>query len=125
MIRSRTTRGPAGTFLALLGALALVAAACGGSDGNGSSGGSGGTEVSASDCPVDALEDADGPVEITVWHAVLGLTADTVADEAVEREVRAAVRLVERRSVKLAIKALITVARDVPAMETALARALA
>ena len=84
MIRSRTTRGPAGTFLALLGALALVAAACGGSDGNGSSGGSGGTEVSASDCPVDALEDADGPVEITVWHAVLGLTADTVEQFAEE-----------------------------------------
>lgn len=78
----RTTASPSGvrtTLLALLGAIALVGISCGGSDDGGSaSGGSGGGEASASDCPVDALEDAEGPVEITLWHAILGLAADTV-----------------------------------------------
>lgn len=44
--------------------IALVAAACS-SGGDEGSGGDGGSDEVA--CPVDALEGADGPVEITVW----------------------------------------------------------
>lgn len=52
----------AGSVVALLAALALLAGACGsGDDGDGES------SADASECPVDALENADGPVEITVW----------------------------------------------------------
>lgn len=63
-------------LLALLVISALVAAACGGDSGGGS----------ADDalCPVDALDDADGPVEITLWHTYVGLTNRTLnalADE--------------------------------------------
>jgi sn-glycerol 3-phosphate transport system substrate-binding protein len=52
-----------------------VAGACGGSDSE---------QASSTTCPVEALDDADGPVEITFWHTYLGLTSDTVnrlADE--------------------------------------------
>ena len=45
--------------------IALVAAACS-SGGDEGSGGDGGSDEVA--CPVDALEGADGPVEITVWR---------------------------------------------------------
>ena len=57
-------------LLALLTAGALVAAACGGDSGESAS--DGGT------CPVDALDDADGPVEVTVWHIYAGLVLDTM-----------------------------------------------
>lgn len=51
---------------ALVLAMAVVAAACGGGDdGDDDAGASG----ELPDCPVDALDDADGPVEITLWHA--------------------------------------------------------
>ena len=52
-----------------LTSIALLAAACGGDDGDG------GSAAPASDvtCPVDALEQADGPVEIDVWHTEIGL----------------------------------------------------
>lgn len=63
--------------VAVLGTLALLATACGGDDKEEGGSGSPG-EVSAGDCPVDALEDAKAPVEITVWHAILGLAGDTV-----------------------------------------------
>ena len=50
----------------------LVVAACGGGDDEGA-GGPGGTDGEGSadlpPCPVGALDDADGPVEITVWHS--------------------------------------------------------
>ena len=85
--RSRQhTRGRWSFVLAaLLGTIALLGAACGGDDG-GDSGGSGGDggSASADDCPVDALDDADGPVEITLWHAVVGLTAQTLEEFAEE-----------------------------------------
>lgn len=87
MMRHMSLRtGRSTVLLALLGALALVSAACGGDDGDdGSASGSGTSgEVSADDCPVDALEETDGPVEITVWHAIVGLAADTVEDFAKE-----------------------------------------
>jgi sn-glycerol 3-phosphate transport system substrate-binding protein len=60
----------------LLAAFALIAAACGGGDDGGSSpddstGGGGGDEVAADlpECPLGALEEAEGPVDITLWHA--------------------------------------------------------
>jgi sn-glycerol 3-phosphate transport system substrate-binding protein len=65
-------------LLAIVLACGLVAAACGG----GSSGGDDGPESAA--CPVDALEAADGPVEVPLWHTYVGLTDQTLnklADE--------------------------------------------
>jgi sn-glycerol 3-phosphate transport system substrate-binding protein len=61
--------------LALLTALALLAAACGGggddSDDDGAAPGPPADEVAdPSRCPVDALDAADGPVDITFWHAM-------------------------------------------------------
>lgn len=80
-------RGGSRELLAgLLAAFALLAAACSSDnsdDGSGSASGSSG-EVSAEDCPVDALDDAEGPVEITVWYAIVGLAADTVEEFAKE-----------------------------------------
>jgi sn-glycerol 3-phosphate transport system substrate-binding protein len=49
---------------------ALLAASCGDDGGGGSGDGDG--DVDASACPVDALESAEGPVEITFWHAMGG-----------------------------------------------------
>ena len=71
-VRNRILR-----LLALLMAGALVAAACGGDSGE-SAGGDG------AECPVGALEDADGPVDVTLWHTYVGLTSETInklADE--------------------------------------------
>ena len=50
-------------------ALALLAASCG-DDGE--------AREASGDCPVDALDDADGPVEITLWHTQVGLTQETL-----------------------------------------------
>jgi sn-glycerol 3-phosphate transport system substrate-binding protein len=72
---------------ALLLALSLIAAACGGGgddeggDGDGG-GGDEGAAVSAEDCPVDALDAATGPVEVTLWHAYVGLTKTTLEEQA-------------------------------------------
>ena len=71
-VRNRILR-----LLALLMVGALVAVACGGDSGE-SAGGDG------AECPVDALDDADGPVEVTLWHTYVGLTSETlntIADE--------------------------------------------
>ena len=54
-------------WVALAGALALLAAACGG--GGGSSGGGGGS-AAGPPCPVDALSKAKGPVTLTFWHGL-------------------------------------------------------
>ena len=54
----RTTRS-----IAAVAVLVIGLAACGGS----SSGGGGGSDAA---CPVDALDSAKGPVEITFWHAM-------------------------------------------------------
>lgn len=65
--------------LALLGVAALVAAACSDpptSSGNGdeaTGGGNGDGELP--DCPVDALDDAEGPVEVEMWYG--GLTGSS------------------------------------------------
>ena len=76
---NRARRSNPALWIALL-AVALLAAACGGNDDGESGGGGGGDGESA--CPVDALDDADGPVEITVWHTLVALPA-RVLDELV------------------------------------------
>ena len=71
-------------FLCLLAALALVAAACGGDDGGGGGGGDAQgaqgreAEVDPGLCPVDALEAADGPVEVEFWHAMTASNEETL-----------------------------------------------
>ncbi len=73
---ARTARRSAlRALLPLLLAMAMLAAACGddGGDASGGNGGGGG-----GDCPVGAHTEADGPTEITVWHAWVGLTKRTV-----------------------------------------------
>ncbi len=66
--------------LAGLAAMALVVASCGGSDdtAKGDSGAKPDDKVDASLCPVKALDDSDGPVDITIWHAWVGKTAATL-----------------------------------------------
>jgi sn-glycerol 3-phosphate transport system substrate-binding protein len=67
-------RSRARVLTAVLLALLLVAAACSGDDDGGGGGGGGGAvggDASGVDCPVDALEDASGPVEITFWHGMV------------------------------------------------------
>jgi len=54
------------TAVALAGLAALAAVACGPAGG--------GALTYATECPVDALDDADGPVDITVWHSYVGQT---------------------------------------------------
>ena len=82
----RRRRGPARSLLmALLLAMALVAAACGGDGGSdeGSDGGGGSDGTAAADakeCPLDALDSATAPVEVTVWHAYAGLTKTTLEE---------------------------------------------
>lgn len=75
---TRRRPGPWSLLAALIGVLALVAAACGDGGDDGDGGGGGGQGASASECPVDALEDSDGTAEVTVWHAYVGLTAKTL-----------------------------------------------
>ncbi|MHB1137735.1 MAG: extracellular solute-binding protein [Microthrixaceae bacterium] len=78
-VRSRAARWwPA---WALVVVVSLFAAACGGGSdgdaaGDGDDGAGGGADAEL--CPVDALEDADGPIEITAWHAWVGKTATTL-----------------------------------------------
>jgi sn-glycerol 3-phosphate transport system substrate-binding protein len=75
--------------LAALLPLALVAAACGGGgddDGGGGGGGGGDGEeaVDPSRCPVDALEEATAPVEVTFWHAMGGAETEATMNEVVD-----------------------------------------
>jgi sn-glycerol 3-phosphate transport system substrate-binding protein len=60
----------------VLGLAAIVSSACGPA-GNGAL-------TYNTECPVDALDDADGTVNITLWHSYVGLTEQTlrrIADE--------------------------------------------
>lgn len=52
----------------------LVLAACGGGDDEGG----GGDQVAASACPLDALEAATAPVEITFWHGMTASNEETL-----------------------------------------------
>ena len=62
------------TALALAGTLAL--AACGGGDDGGGGGGTAAGELP--ECPVDALDGATTPVEVTVWHSYTAVTEETL-----------------------------------------------
>lgn len=67
-------------LLAVLAAM-LTVAACGGDSGEeeADAPGAGNDVADAADiCPVGALDEADGPVEITVWHTYVGLTNRTL-----------------------------------------------
>jgi sn-glycerol 3-phosphate transport system substrate-binding protein len=85
---------------ALLLGLLMVAAACGGSDDGGGGGGGGdvgGDAASDASCPVDALEGADGPVEITFWHGMVARNEEilkTLTDEYNSSQDNVRVRLV-------------------------------
>lgn len=65
---------------AVVAAMALLAAACGGGE-ESTGGGSG--EAAADICPVNALDGASDPVEITVWHSMFALPG-RVLDQLVE-----------------------------------------
>jgi sn-glycerol 3-phosphate transport system substrate-binding protein len=60
--------------LACVLVVALTLAACGDPLAVGSGFGTG------TDCPVDALDDADGPVEVTLWHAMFRENEETLND---------------------------------------------
>jgi sn-glycerol 3-phosphate transport system substrate-binding protein len=75
-------------LLAILLAVSLVATACGGGadeaadDGGSASGGNdtvpGGDDAADTACPVDALDDVDGPVSITLWHSMSGSNEEAI-----------------------------------------------
>ncbi|MEQ8717938.1 MAG: ABC transporter substrate-binding protein [Acidimicrobiales bacterium] len=95
-------------LLTILLAVSLMAAACGGDsdepadDGGSASGGddtasggetsaddgpagsddaqsaSGGDDTAGTECPVDALDDAEGSVEITLWHSMSGSNEEAI-----------------------------------------------
>jgi sn-glycerol 3-phosphate transport system substrate-binding protein len=94
----KMTRARARRSTALLLGLLLVAAACGGDDDGGGGGGDvGGDAASDASCPVDALENAEGPVEITFWHGMVARNEEilkTLTDEYNGSQDRVRVRLV-------------------------------
>jgi sn-glycerol 3-phosphate transport system substrate-binding protein len=73
--------------LGLLTAAALVAAACsdppttGGDAARTATDGSDGGSADLPDCPLDALDEADGPVEVTLWYGGLNGSAKIAMDE--------------------------------------------
>jgi sn-glycerol 3-phosphate transport system substrate-binding protein len=63
-------------FAALAGVLVVALAGCGGgSNGNGGTPATG-SQQSLPDCPLDALGDANKPVDITYWHAMTHANED-------------------------------------------------
>lgn len=76
-------RRPCTLTLALLAVTVLLAAACGGgSDSGDQAGGTDDGELAP--CPVDALDQTTGPVEVVLWHAFVAKTQETLqalADE--------------------------------------------
>jgi sn-glycerol 3-phosphate transport system substrate-binding protein len=80
--RLRRRRG----VLAVLAAAAMVATACSDPPTSGGSGdvvAGGGDDAALPDCPLDALEGVDGPVEITLWYGGLGGSAKAAMEEQV------------------------------------------
>ena len=84
MIRSRLLRTRGHRLLTLLTAVGMVvAAACSdpptsGGDGDVATGGGDGADLP--ECPLDALDEAEGPVEITLWYGGLGGSAKAAMD---------------------------------------------
>ena len=80
-----TTRRSPLRWAAVLALLGLFAAACGGGDDDSADGGDGdggATETSGAvdlpECPVGAQENADGKVEVVVWHSFVAKVGDTL-----------------------------------------------
>jgi sn-glycerol 3-phosphate transport system substrate-binding protein len=70
-------------LIAVLSAFGLVAAACGGNgDSTSGTGNGGGGELP--ECPLDALDQATGPVEVVLWHFLAGKTGETLEEIAAE-----------------------------------------
>jgi sn-glycerol 3-phosphate transport system substrate-binding protein len=90
MLPTRTRR-PKRTTLTLLTALvlALVAVACSdpptAGDGDARTAGDAGDAGDLPECPLDALEEAPGPVEATLWYGGLGGVTKITMDETVAR----------------------------------------
>jgi sn-glycerol 3-phosphate transport system substrate-binding protein len=72
------TRGRARLLAAVLTVGALVAAACGDGD-DGGGGGGGGGEGALPECPIEALEQAQEPVEVVLWHFLVAKTEEALA----------------------------------------------
>jgi len=75
-------RIPLRGFMALLAACGLLAGACGGGGGNDN-----GATPAAGDlpeCPLDALDQAAGPVEVVLWHFLAGETGNALEQLATE-----------------------------------------
>ena len=92
MTARRLRRGT--SALVGVAALALVAGACSSGD-DGASGGGGGDDTASVECPYDALADADGPVEVVMWHSDIGLpklTLEKLAKQYNESQDRVVVR---------------------------------
>jgi len=71
----------------VLGVAALVVAACSDpptSGGNADVAAGDGDEAELPDCPVDALEDAEGPVEVTLWFGGLAGSANVAMRQIVD-----------------------------------------
>ena len=87
MTRRRTRFAPTvrrRSALVLLTTAALVAAACSDpptSGGNGVETDAGGDGGDLPECPLDALDEADGPVEVTLWYGGLNGSAQIAMDE--------------------------------------------
>ncbi|MBN2622820.1 MAG: ABC transporter substrate-binding protein [Acidimicrobiales bacterium] len=89
MTRRRPRPAPIGdrrrSALALLTAAALVVAACsdpptsGGDEAQTGGNGNGGADLP--DCPLDALDEAGGPVEVTLWYGGLNGSAKIAMDD--------------------------------------------
>jgi sn-glycerol 3-phosphate transport system substrate-binding protein len=63
-------------LLALLAAALLTLAACGGGSGGDDDGAQGDGELPS--CPLEALDDAAGPVDVTFWHAMTRANEETL-----------------------------------------------
>ena len=80
MMKTTRTRSRSKAVFAAVSALVLGLGACGGGgDDDGAAGGNGdagGGAPELPDCPVDALDQATGPVEIEFWHAMVRANKD-------------------------------------------------
>jgi len=86
---TRPRRRPLVLLAALVALLALLGASCSSGDDADGGGGNGGSsddpsEVNADNCPVAALDDATGPVDITVWHGYSALTQEALEKTAAD-----------------------------------------
>jgi sn-glycerol 3-phosphate transport system substrate-binding protein len=86
MIRSTYLRSRRLRLLGVLAAAGMIAAACSdpptsGGDGDVATGE--GDTADLPDCPLDALDEADGPLQITLWYGGLGGSAKAAMDQQV------------------------------------------